>query len=137
MISLLRAMGYGGSRQDAGRIVGGSGDGGVDGVIDQDALGLDRVYIQAKRYKPDNSVGEPAIREFIGSLALASASKGVFVTTSSFTPSALKAAERNTSRIVLIDGEQLVALMILHNVGARVDETLYIKKIDEEFFTEE
>jgi restriction system protein len=130
-------MGYGGSRSDAGQVVGRSGDGGIDGVIDQDALGLDRVYVQAKRYALDNAVSEPEVRAFSGSLGAAKANKGVFVTTSYFTQPAINFAERHPSRIVLIDGEQLAALMIRHNVGIRTDETLYLKKIDEDFFTEE
>jgi restriction system protein len=137
IVTLLLAMGYGGSRADAGQIVGRSGDGGIDGVIDQDALGLDRVYVQAKRYSVDNAVSEPEIRAFSGSLGAAKANKGVFVTTSYFTKPAESFAERHPFRIVLIDGEQLAALMIRHNVGARIDETLYIKKVDEDFFTEE
>jgi restriction system protein len=137
IVTLLLAMGYGGSRADAGQIVGRSGDGGIDGVIDQDALGLDRVYLQAKRYAVDNAVSEPEIRAFSGSLGAAKANKGVFVTTSYFTQPAQSFAERHPFRIVLIDGEQLTALMIRHNVGARIDETLYIKKVDEDFFVEE
>ena len=137
IVTLLLAMGYGGSRADAGQIVGRSGDGGIDGVIDQDALGLDRVYVQAKRYAVDHAVSEPEIRAFSGSLGAAKANKGVFVTTSYFTQPAQSFAERHPFRIVLIDGEQLAALMIRHNVGARIDETLYLKKIDEDFFAEE
>lgn len=137
IVTLLLAMGYGGSRADAGQIVGRSGDGGIDGVIDQDALGLDRVYVQAKRYAVENAVSEPEIRAFSGSLGAAKANKGVFVTTSYFTQPAENFAERHPFRIVLIDGEQLAALMFRHNVGARIDETLYIKKVDEDFFTEE
>jgi restriction system protein len=137
IVTLLLAMGYGGSRVDAGQIVGRSGDGGIDGVIDQDALGLDRVYVQAKRYAVDNPVSAPEIMAFSGSLGAAKASKGVFVTTSYFTQPAESFAERHPLRIVLIDGEQLAALMIRHNVGARIDETLYIKKVDEDFFAEE
>lgn len=137
IVTLLLAMGYGGSRQEAGQIVGRSGDGGIDGVIDQDALGLDRVYLQAKRYAPDNAVSEPEIRAFSGSLGAAKANKGVFVTTSYFTQPAEDFAERHPFKIVLIDGEQLAALMVRHNVGVRVDETLYLKKVDEDFFVEE
>jgi restriction system protein len=137
IVALLIAMGYGGSREGAGQVVGRSGDGGIDGVIDQDALGLDRVYVQAKRYKGDNSVSEPEVRAFSGSLGAAKASKGVFVTTSSFTQPCINFAERHPSRIVLIDGKLLTALMIRYNVGARIDETLYLKKIDEDLFIDE
>jgi restriction system protein len=137
VVALLLAMGYGGSRQDAGQIVGRAGDGGIDGVIDQDALGLDQVYVQAKRYAADNGVTEPEIRAFSGSLGAAKADKGIFVTTSYFTLPAQSFAERHPFRIVLIDGEQLTALMIRHNVGARIDQTLYLKKVDEDFFSDE
>jgi restriction system protein len=123
--------------KDSGRIVGQSGDGGIDGIIDQDALWLDRVYLQAKRYAVQNAVSEPEIRAFSGSLGAAKANKGVFVTTSYFTQPAHSFAERHPFRIVLIDGEQLAALMIRHNVGVRIDETLYLKKVDEDFFIDE
>jgi restriction system protein len=134
IVTLLVAMGYGGSREDAGRALGKSGDNGLDGVIDQDALGLDRVYLQAKRYKFDNAVGESEVRGFAGSLEGVKATKGVFVTTSYFTSQARAFAERIARRIVLIDGQQLAQLMIKHDVGVRIEETLHIKKIDEDFF---
>lgn len=134
MVNLLLGMGYGGSTQNAGRTLGRSGDDGVDGVIDQDALGLDRVYIQAKRYKVGNNIGPGAIRDFFGSLDRHKAIKGLFVTTSMFSASAKETAEHLSKRIVLIDGDQLARLMIRHNVGCRIEETLHIKKIDEEFF---
>lgn len=134
IVDLLLAMGYGGSAADAGRALGRSGDDGVDGVVDQDALGLDRVYIQAKRYAAMNSVGPGAIRDFFGSLDRHKAAKGLFVTTSTFTTSARETADYLSKRIVLIDGEQLARLMILHNVGCRIEETLHLKKVDEDFF---
>lgn len=134
IVNLLLAMGYGGSAAEAGRALGRSGDDGVDGVIDQDALGLDRVYIQAKRYAAGNSVGSGAIRDFFGSLDRHKAAKGLFVTTSSFTGSARETADYLSKRIVLIDGEQLTRLMIRHNVGCRIEEVLHVKKIDEDFF---
>ncbi len=134
IVTLLSSMGYGGSVENAGRTLGRSGDDGVDGVIDQDPLGLDRVYIQAKRYAQGNSIGAGAIRDFFGSLDRHKASKGLFVTTSAFSPSAKETADFLSKRIVLIDGGQLARLMIQHNVGCRVEETLYIRKIDEEFF---
>ncbi len=130
-------MGYGGSSEDAGQIVGKAGDGGIDGVIDQDSLGLDRVYIQAKRYAHENPVSEPEIRAFSGSLGAAKANKGIFVTTSSFTQPALTFAERHPYRIVLVDGRMLTKLMIRHNIGVRIEETLHIKRIDEDFFVDE
>jgi restriction system protein len=134
IVNLLLAMGYGGSAAEAGRALGRSGDDGVDGVIDQDALGLDRVYIQAKRYAAGNSVGPGAIRDFFGSLDRHKAAKGLFVTTSNFTSSARETADYLSKRIVLIDGEQLTRLMIRHNVGCRVEEVLHVKKVDEDFF---
>jgi restriction system protein len=126
-------MGYGGSAADAGRALGKSGDGGVDGVIDQDALGLDRIYVQAKRYA-DNKVSAGDIRDFFGSLDRFKASKGLFVTTSSFSPAAKETADLLSKRIVLIDGHMLTRLMIRYDIGCRVEETIQIKKIDEEFF---
>lgn len=134
IVALLLGMGYGVSR-DAGQHLGRSGDGGVDGLIDQDPLGLDRVYIQAKRYQTNSSVGEPEIRGFAGSLQGVKANKGVFVTTAHFTPQARAFAEKIDRRIVLIDGELLAQLMVKHGVGVRIQETLHIKKIDEDFFT--
>jgi restriction system protein len=134
LVNLLLSMGFGGSAAAAGRAIGRSGDDGVDGVIDQDALGLDRVYIQAKRYANGNNIGAGAIRDFFGSLDRHKATKGLFVTTSTFSMSARETAEFLSKRIVLIDGEQLTKLMIRHNVGCRVEDTLHIKKIDEDFF---
>jgi len=134
IVDLLLSMGYGGSAVEAGRALGRTGDDGVDGVIDQDELGLDRVYIQAKRYAASNSVGSGAIRDFFGSLDRHKAAKGLFVTTSFFTASARDTAEYLSKRIVLIDGEKLARLMIRHNVGCRVEEVLNIKRIDEDFF---
>lgn len=125
IVRLLVSMGYGGSAPDAARALGRSGDDGVDGVIDQDALGLDRVYVQAKRYKIGNNVGSAAIRDFFGSLDRHKAAKGLFVTTSTFTPSARKTAEMRSKRIVLIDVDQLSTLMIRYNVGCRVEETVF------------
>lgn len=134
IVSLLLGMGYGGSTENAGHPLGRSGDDGVDGVIEQDALGLDRVYIQAKRYAAGNSIGSGAIRDFFGSLDRHKATKGLFVTTSTFSASATETAESLSKRIVLIDGSQLTRLMIRHNVGCRIEDTLHIKKVDEEFF---
>lgn len=127
-------MGYGGSTSDAGRALGKSGDGGIDGVIDQDALGLDRIYVQAKRYSDGNNVSSGAIRDFFGSLDRFKAAKGLFVTTSAFSASARETADFLSKRIVLIDGRQLAKLMIRYNVGCRVEETIQLKRVDEEFF---
>ena len=133
VVQLLVAMGYGGSAADAGRALGKTGDGGVDGVIDQDALGLDQIYVQAKRYT-DAKVSPSEIRDFFGALATFKASKGLFVTTSSFSAAAREAAGRLPNKIVLIDSVQLTRLMIRFDIGCRVEEAIYIKKIDEEFF---
>ncbi len=127
-------MGYGGTLAGAGRAIGRSGDNGVDGVIDQDTLGLDRVYVQAKRFAKEVTVGPADIRDFFGSLDMHKATKGLFVTTSTFTKSAKETAERLGKRIVLIDGQSFARLMIRFNVGCRVEEVFEIKKIDEEFF---
>jgi len=134
MVNLLISMGYGGTAENAGRTLGRSGDDGVDGVVDQDALGLDRVYIQAKRYASGNNIGPGAIRDFFGSLDRHKATKGLFVTTSTFSSSAKETAEHLSKRIVLVDGDELARLMIRHNVGCRIEDTLHIKKVDEEFF---
>jgi restriction system protein len=134
VVQLLLAMGYGGTLAQAGKAIGKSGDNGVDGVIDQDTLGLDRVYVQAKRYAEDVTVGAGDIRDFFGSLDMHKASKGLFVTTSSFTKAAMETAEKLGKRIVLIDGRDLTKLMIRFNVGCRVEEVFEMKKIDEEFF---
>jgi restriction system protein len=134
VVRLLTGMGYGGSTSNAARTLGRSGDGGVDGVIDQDALGLDRIYVQAKRYGASNPVGAPAIRDFFGSLDRFKAAKGLFMTTSTFTLSARETAGALSKRLVLIDGSELTKLMIQYGVGCRIEETLYVKKVDEEFF---
>jgi restriction system protein len=137
VVDLLLKMGYGGSRVDAGRALGKTGDGGIDGVIDQDQLGLDRIYIQAKKYDPENPVSEPDIRNFCGSLGANKAAKGVFVTTSYFTKPAEEFAERHPYKVVLIDGDLLARLMIHHSVGVRIIETMHYKKIDDEYFPDE
>jgi restriction system protein len=134
IVTLLLSMGYGGSSKEAGRAIGRSGDDGVDGVIDQDPLGLDRVYIQAKRYKSDSKIGPGAIRDFFGSLDMHKATKGLFVTTSEFSSPAAETASKLGKRIVLIDGNELTRLMIRHNVGCKIEDTLFIKRIDEDFF---
>ena len=134
IVQLLLAMGYGGTYAQAGKAIGKSGDNGVDGVIDQDTLGLDRVYVQAKRYAENVTVSAGDIRDFFGSLDMHKAAKGLFVTTSTFTKFATETAEKLGKRIVLIDGNALAALMIRFNVGCRVEEVVEIKRIDEEFF---
>lgn len=136
VVRLLVAMGFRGEHGGKAEAIGRAGDDGLDGVIDQDALGLDRVYLQAKRYARDNPVGSGAIRDFFGSLDIAKAAKGVFITTSTFTQSARETVERLGKRIVLIDGEQLATLMVRYGVGVRVEETFHVKKVDEDFFLE-
>ncbi|MBY8976863.1 restriction endonuclease [Rhodobacteraceae bacterium NNCM2] len=134
IVDLLIAMGYGGTSEDAGRALGQSGDNGVDGVIDQDPLGVDQIYLQAKRYGAGNSVGSGDIRDFYGALSIKRATKGIFVTTSHFTGAADQAAKDLGSRIVLIDGPQLAKLMIKYNIGCRDKDVLHIKQIDEAYF---
>lgn len=133
IVSLLLAMGYG-VDDAAGSVIGRSGDGGVDGVIDQDPLGVDQIYIQAKRYASGNNIGSGAIRDFFGSLNIKKAQKGIFVTTSDFSSEALKTARDLSSRIVLINGARLGELLVKHNVGCRDHQTFVVKKIDEDFF---
>ena len=137
IVELLVAMGYGGSRLNAAEQLGKSGDGGVDGVINEDALGLDRVYVQAKRYAPGSSVGRPEVQAFTGSLVGLGATKGVFVTTSSFSAQAMDFASRVPQRIILIDGKRLTELMVTYNVGVRSNRVVEFKRLDEDFFTEE
>jgi restriction system protein len=137
IVELLVAMGYGGSHKDAATQLGGSGDGGIDGVINEDPLGLHRVYVQAKRYSEKNNVGRPEVQAFVGSLVGLGASRGVFVTTSDFSPQARDFVQRLPQRIVLIDGRQLADLMIEHEVGVRTSRQIAFKRIDEDFFLEE
>ncbi len=137
IIDLLVKMGYGGSRPDAAAQLGRSGDGGVDGVINEDRLGLDRVYIQAKRYSEGNIVGRPEVRKFVGSLVGMGATKGVFVTTSKFSNEAIEYARHLSQRVILIDGQRLTDLMIEHGVGVRLSRAVEFKRIDENFFDED
>lgn len=132
VIELLVAMGYGGSREDAGRAVGGSGDGGIDGIIKEDRLGLDTIYVQAKRW--DSTVGRPEIQKFAGALQGVRARKGIFITTADFSKEAKQYAERIESRIVLIDGQELARLMIDHDVGVSRVEAYEIKRLDSDYF---
>lgn len=134
VLDLLLALGYGAGSGGIAEVVGRSGDGGIDGIIDEDHLGLDRVYVQAKRFR-EASVGAPVIHAFIGALHMRGASKGVLLTTSTFTTAAQEAARANPStRVVLIDGDRLAALMIRHNVGVRTERTVEIKKLDFDYF---
>ena len=134
LIDLLIAMGYGGTEEGTAHALGKSGDNGVDGVINQDPLGVDQIYIQAKRYKQGNNISSGDIRDFFGALNLHNAQKGLFITTSDFTSSAIDTAQKLSTRIVLVNGYDLAKLMLRYNIGSRNEQTIYIKKIDEEFF---
>lgn len=135
VVELLVAMGYGGSRRDAGERVGQSGDGGIDGIIKEDRLGLDTIYIQAKRWQ--GNVGRPEIQKFVGALQGQRARKGVFITTSSFTADASDYTSRIDTKVVLIDGQQLANLMMDFDVGVSVAATYAVKRIDSDYFEEE
>ncbi len=135
VVELLVKMGYGGSRADAGKAIGRSGDGGIDGIIKEDRLGLDVVYIQAKRWD-NNSVGRPDVMQFAGALQAQKANKGIFITTSRFTDDARSYVSQIGSKIVLIDGEQLTNLMIENNVGVSMVSLYPVKKIDTDYFDE-
>lgn len=132
VVKLLVAMGYGGSQKQAGEAVGKSGDGGIDGIINEDPLGLDVVYVQAKRWS--NTVGRPDFQMFVGSLDGQRATKGVFITTSGFSPHARNYVKGIAKKIVLIDGEQLADLMIEHNVGVTDVAAYALKKVDFDYF---
>jgi restriction system protein len=135
VIDLLVRMGYGGTRKDAGRAVGKSGDGGIDGIIKEDRLGLDIVYIQAKKW--DSAVGRPEIQKFAGALMGQKSKKGIFITTAGFTASAKSYVSNIESKIVLIDGEELAQLMIDHKLGVNTFNTYELKRIDSDYFTED
>jgi len=136
VVDLLVKMGYGGSRRDAARAVGKSGDAGIDGIIDEDRLGLEVIYIQAKRWREDNAVGRPEIQRFVGALQGKQARKGIFITTSRFTDAAQEYARRIDTKVVLIDGKRLTDLMIEHDVGVSPLTTYEIKQIDSDYFGE-
>jgi restriction system protein len=136
IVDLLVGMGYGGSHESAAQRLGKSGDGGVDGVVDEDRLGLDRIYVQAKRYAPGNTVQRPEIQAFVGSLVGFGATKGVFVTTSAYSSGAREYVRHLPQRVILIDGSRLTELMIEHGVGVRTSRVISIKRLDEDFFEE-
>ncbi|QPK79098.1 restriction endonuclease [Corynebacterium lizhenjunii] len=133
VLDLLMAMGYGGTQGKATRTQL-SNDGGIDGIIDQDALGLSRIYVQAKRYGLDRSIGRPDIQGFVGALQGAQADRGVFLTTGKFSEGAKQYAEAVASRVVLIDGVRLAQLMIRYGVGVQVKRTVAIVEVDEDYF---
>ena len=132
VVDLLVAMGYGGSVEDAGKVVGKSGDGGIDGIIKQDKLGLDAIYVQAKRWK--DVVGSPEIMKFSGSLTKRHASRGVFITTSFFSKDALEFVQAMPQKIVLVSGKQLASLMIEHDVGVSPTKSYTLKRLDQDHF---
>ena len=135
VVELLLAMGYGGSRADAGRAIGQSGDGGIDGIIDEDKLGLDSVYLQAKRW--EGTVGRPEIQKFVGALQGNRAHKGVFITTSDFSKEAQEYVKNINNKVVLINGFTLTRLMIENDVGVSTGSTYKVKKIDSDYFVDE
>ena len=131
-------MGYGGSWEDAGEVTGGPGDGGIDGIINQDKLGLDVVGVQAKLRTTENSVGPSVINEFVGALRLKGLGKGVIITTAGFSSNARASAERSDNpKIALIDGNKLAQLMIDHDVGVSVEKTYQIKRVDSDYFPQD
>lgn len=134
VVELIVKMGYGGTRQDAGKAIGKTGDEGIDGIIKEDKLGLDTIYIQAKRWQ--NTVGRPEIHKFVGALTGQRAKKGLFITTADFTSEAITYASQIDIKLVLIDGETLAELMIEHNVGVSTIEKYELKKIDSDYFEE-
>ena len=135
VVELLLSMGYGGTRADAGRAIGQSGDGGIDGIIDEDKLGLDSIYIQAKRW--EGAVGRPEIQKFVGALQGQRAHKGVFITTSDFTKEAQEYVKNISNKVVLMNGFALAKLMIENNVGVSIAATYEVKKIDSDYFVDE
>ena len=134
VVELLVKMGYGGSRKDAGERIGQTGDGGIDGIIKEDRLGLDTIFIQAKRWQ--GSVGRPEIQKFVGALQGQRAKKGVFITTSAYTSDAVEYASRIDTKVVLIDGKQLAGLMTDFDVGVSISASYIVKRIDSDYFEE-
>lgn len=135
VVEVILKMGYGGSRQDAGKAIGQTGDGGIDGIIKQDKLGLDAIYIQAKKW--ESVVGRPEIQKFVGALTGQRARKGVFITTSDFSSGAKDYASQIDTKVILVDGKMLARLMLEHNVGVSLVSTYAVKKIDSDYFSEE
>lgn len=134
VVELLVKMGYGGSRRDAGERIGQTGDGGIDGIIKEDRLGLDTIFVQAKRWQ--GSVGRPEIQKFVGALQGQRARKGVFITTSVYTSDAIDYASRIDTKVVLMDGKQLSALMIDFDVGVSASASYVVKRVDSDYFEE-
>jgi len=136
VIDVLFAMGYGGSREEAAQVTQKSNDGGIDGIINEDRLGLDVIYVQAKRYQAENTIGRKEIQSFVGALAGKQANKGVFITTSDFKKTAKEYAEDVSQKVILINGERLAELMIEYDVGVSPDRVVRLKKIDTDYFEE-
>jgi restriction system protein len=134
IIDVLLEMGYSSRRRDLARCLGRSHDGGVDGMIPQDELGLDIIYVQAKRLKPNSTVAVSQVRDFAGSLEARRATKGIFVTTSRFTPAAHDFVQAISRRLVLVSGDQLADIMVRHNIGVRVTETYQFKELEPAYF---
>lgn len=134
VLDLLVAMNYGGSRKEAAEVTQRTGDGGIDGLINEDRLGLDVIYVQAKRWK--TNVGRPEIQGFVGALAGRKASKGIFITTSAFVANARDYAASLHQKVILIDGRRLAELMIEHGIGVGEEHAYHVKKIDSDYFDE-
>ncbi len=134
VVDVVSALGYGGRRRDLARCLGRSGDGGIDGVVSLDELGLDAIYLQAKRLKPGSQVAVSAVRDFVGSLEAKRATKGIFVTTGSFTHAAKDVVANISKKVVLINGARLTELMVRHNIGVKAKETLQFKELDMTYF---
>ncbi|MEP1446171.1 MAG: restriction endonuclease [Paraglaciecola sp.] len=137
VVDLMLAMGYGGWSKESGKATQFSSDGGIDGIINEDPLGLDTIYLQAKRYSENNTVGRPDIQAFSGALDMQRSRKGVFITTSKFSRDALEYVQLIEKKIVLIDGQQLAEMMIKYNLGVSVKDTYQIKTIDTDYFNED
>ena len=135
VVDVIFSMGYGGRRRDLARSIGKIGDGGIDGVIALDELGLDMIYLQAKRLKPGSTVAVSAVRDFVGSLDARHATKGIFVTTGQFSPAAQDVANAVSKKIILISGNRLTELMVRYNIGIKATETLQFKEIDLGYFS--
>jgi restriction system protein len=136
VVKLMQAMGYGGWSHESGQATQYTSDGGIDGIINEDPLGLETIYLQAKRYS-DNAIGRPDIQAFVGALEMRRARKGVFITTSRFSKDALEYVSMIEKKVVLIDGKQLADLMIKHNLGVTVKQTYQVKTIDTDYFIED
>jgi len=138
VVNLLKSMGYGGAVQEAGMVIGKSGDEGIDGIIREDKLGFNLIYIQAKRWEIDKTIGRPEIQRFVGALAGQGATKGLFITTGRFSKEALDYAKKqHTTKVILVDGSMLTSLMIDHNLGVSTESVYQIKRVDMDFFSDE